>query len=248
MACLSKDPYMCDSFRKGVDFHTATSAVMLDKDPKDITEAERDLGKIFNFGLSFGMTAKGLSYRLGVSEEEAERKIEEYFAKLPGLVKLINDTKARALTEECTYTFFGRRRPLLLKGLPGNLKESLLRKSFNTKIQGTAADILKIAMIRINDSVLKKFKGDVEMIMTVHDECDFLVRTEKREEILQAIQKAMEIPVPNDWVPIKVELMYGPNWSETFLTKWKHPYEAEPFQGWGTVLPPDLKVSVTHFN
>ena len=245
MACLSRDPYMCESFRRGVDFHTFTAHMMYEVPVEEVTKEQRDMGKVFNFGLSYGMSAKGLSWRLGCSEEEAERKIELYFSKLPYLVGLINATKQRALQEQSTSTFFGRKRPLVLEGLPQGARDKMLRRSFNTMVQGTAADFLKIALLRVNERVLKPYKGYVKFILTVHDELDFLVRNDKLEEILYAIKQAMEIPTPADWVPIVADVEYGPNWSEESHQIFNpENYTPDTFTTWGDVLPKGLKTSI----
>lgn len=245
MACLSRDPYMCESFRNGIDFHTFTAHTMYGVPVEEVTKEQRDMGKVFNFGLSYGMTAKGLSWRLGCSEEEAERKIEEYFSKLPYLVGLINATKQRALAEQMTSTFFGRRRPLALDGVPQQARDQLLRRSFNTMIQGTAADFLKIALLRVEERVLRKYKGSVKFILTVHDELDFLVKNDVLDEVLLAIKLAMEVPTPDDWVPLVVDVEYGANWSEETHTLFEpENFERERFSSWGEVLPQGLKTSI----
>lgn len=245
MACLSRDQYMCQSFRNGVDFHTFTAHMMYEIPVEEVTSEQRDMGKVFNFGLSYGMTAKGLSWRLGCSEEEAERKIEIYFSKLPNLVGLINSTKQRALQNQATSTFFGRTRPIILDGLPVAARDKMLRRSFNTMIQGTAADFLKIALLRVNDRVLQKYKGKVKFILTVHDELDFIVKNEYRDEILYAIKQAMEVPTPADWVPLVADVEYGSNWSDESHVKFDPAdYKREEFTSWGAVLPQGLKTSI----
>lgn len=244
MACLSKDQFMCEAFRRGLDFHTFAAANMYEINAEDVTPEQRDKGKVFNFGLSFGMSAKGLAMRLGCSEEEAERKIEAYFARVPGLVNCINATKQRALNEQCTYTFFGRRRPLVIDGLPQRARDQMLRKSFNTMVQGTAADILKIALLRVTHNVLKGRK-DIELCMTVHDELCFIVKDESLQELLPMIKRAMEIPTPADWVPIIAEIGYGENWSEECHTAYKpEDFKQEEFTSWAAILPAGLKVSI----
>lgn len=245
MACLSRDPYMCESFRKGIDFHTFTAHTMYEVPVEEVTPEQRDMGKVFNFGLSYGMTAKGLSWRLGCSEEEAERKIEAYFQKLPYLVGLINATKQRALREQMTSTFFGRRRPIVLDGIPQQARDQMLRRSFNTMIQGTAADFLKIAILRLNERVLQPYKGKVKFILTVHDEICLIVKNEVLEEVLLKVKQAMEIPTPPDWVPIVVSIGYGCNWSEETHTEYKpENFVPDKFTSWGDVLPKGLKTSI----
>lgn len=244
MACLSKDKFMCDAFRSGLDFHTFAASNMYEIPASEVTPELRDKGKVFNFGLSFGMSAKGLAMRLGCSEEEADRKIETYFSRVPGLVDCINATKQRALTEQCTYTFFGRRRPLIIDGLPQRARDQMLRKSFNTMIQGTAADLLKIALLRVTNNVLKGRK-DIELCMTVHDELCFIVKDESLQELLPMIKRAMEIPTPAEWVPIIAEIGYGPNWSEESHTPYKPTdFVQDTFTSWAAVLPAGLKVSI----
>jgi len=250
MANLSGDEYMIKSFLAGLDFHVATAAAMYEIDPALVTDEMRDMGKVFNFGISYGMTTKGLAMRLGVAEAEAERKIEHYFSKLPGLVNFIDTCYNRGQVEGATYTFFGRKRALDLAGIPARYHKNILRRAFNTTVQGTAADLLKIAIIRVGHQVLDVFKQDVEMIMTVHDELCFLVKTERGPKIALAIKRAMEIPVQPGWAPIVVDIGYGPNWSEESHTKFIAPadYKAEEFSSWGAVLPNGLTSSLEEVN
>lgn len=244
-ACLSQDQYMIDSFNKGVDAHTFTAHIMLDKPVADISKDERALGKTMNFGLSYGMSAKGLSAKLGCTEDEAATKMEYYFSRMPSLVAYINQVKMMALQNHYTTTFFGRRRLFDFDNIPKAQHDKLLRMSYNTSIQGTAADLLKIAMLRVAYNVLKKWGRAIEYVATVHDEMDFYVRNDVLQEVLLDIKTAMTIPTPDNWCEIKADITYGRSWSEDEQEEFVAPegWRPEPFTGWGNVLPKEVPAS-----
>lgn len=177
------------------------------------------------------------------SEEEAQRLYDIYFEKLPKLSQLISSCNNKIETEGFIKTLFGRLRKFNLEGLPPKIKEREIKKGFNTLIQGTAADLLKIALLRIKKMVLDVYGPDVvRLILTVHDETDFYVRTDMLEEVMGKIKYAMEIPTPPEWCRLVADLEYGPSWSESTHVDWKpsaEEYSQEEWSGWGKVLPAD---------
>ena len=237
MASLSQEKSMIREFNAGTDFHIQTAAIMLGKDISEVTKEDRQLGKILNFGITYGMTAYTLAKKTGMSEAEAEEKYKEYFEKVPMLSQLIANAKAFARNYGYTKTFFNRRRYLRTKGLPPQIVGKILRKSFNTLIQGSAADILKIAMVRVATRI-KQFGNDCKMLLTVHDELDFIIKEERLDEILAVIKLAMELETPDNWAKIVVDMEVGDSWSQFALKPYivKNPLPKEPFIGWKGML------------
>lgn len=237
-ASLSGEISLIDGYNRGVDFHTLTASVMFGILPEQVTKEQRAKGKVFNFGLIYGMTAYSLGKSLGISEAEAEQLYNDYFEKLPMIKKLVANAKEFTRQNGYTKTFFNRRRYLKVDGLPPQVVGKILRKAFNTLIQGTAADILKIAMVRLYHA-LKCFGPDVQMLLTVHDEMDFYVRKEIRDEAAATIKLAMEIPVHSSWAKIVADIEIGKSWSPLDLQKYNiiNPLQPELFTGWNTILP-----------
>lgn len=248
MANLSQEPYLIDAFRKGVDFHTFAAHSMYDIPIDQITPEQRKDGKVFNFGLSYGMSAHTLAKRLGVSEEIAQNKITSYFNKVPRLVSLIDATKEKAIDEQRSITYFGRTRSFMPVGTQSwqinKAKDAMLRMAFNTMIQGTAADILKIAILRLEHNLLKR-NPNIKLVLTVHDEVCLLVKNEYLHQYLPLLKRSLEIPVPANWVPFVSEVSYGPNWSEETHTKYDGAdMPDEKFTSWAGVMPQGLKTSI----
>ena len=242
---LAGEQNAIQQFKAGVDFHTATATMMLDMEPgHELTRDERQIGKVLNFGMSYGMAIPTVAKMIGKSESEATLLYNKYFDALPRLRDFIGYCQQQVKDHGQVKTLFGRMRKLNLEGLPPRVKEDTIKKGFNTVIQGSAADFLKIAMIRINERVLKKYGEDkVRLILCVHDELDFYIKDEYLEEIMIEIKKAMEIPVPAEWAPFVCDVEYGPNWSEPshkdFIPTAEQ-YTPEPFTGWGDILPKNI--------
>ena len=181
----------------------------------------RRRAKIINFGILYGMGANALRANLGdsVTREEAGTYIEEYFKNFSGVARFVEKTKADAARLGFTETLFGRRRyfPGFQSSLPG-LKAQAERMAVNAPIQGTQADIIKLAMIAADALVEKEgWRSDVRMLMQVHDELVFEVTSKKIEEIAGALRSAMEGVVDTarlSGVPIAAEASIGENWGE----------------------------------
>ena len=208
-------------FRDGRDVHTEVAAQVFNVPPEQVDREMRRRAKIINFGILYGMGANALRANLGdsVTREEAGNYIEEYFKNFSGVARFVEKTKADAARQGFTETLFGRRRyfPGFQSSLPG-LKAQAERMAVNAPIQGTQADIIKLAMIAADALVEKEgWRSDVRMLMQVHDELVFEVTSKKIEEIAGALRSAMEGVVDTarlSGVPIAAEASIGENWGE----------------------------------
>ncbi len=220
-AGLSGDEKLVQVFRDGRDVHTEVAAQVFNVPPEQVDREMRRRAKIINFGILYGMGANALRANLGdsVTREEAGNYIEEYFKNFSGVARFVEKTKADAARQGFTETLFGRRRyfPGFQSSLPG-LKAQAERMAVNAPIQGTQADIIKLAMIAADALVEKEgWRSDVRMLMQVHDELVFEVTSKKIEEIAGALRSAMEGVVDTErlsGVPIAAEASIGENWGE----------------------------------
>lgn len=229
-----------EKFKQGIDFHTTTARLMLDiPDDREVTKEERDIGKVLNFGISYGMTIPTIAKMTGHTETEAKELYERYFEALPKLRQFILWAQDQVREHKMVKTIFGRVRKLDYEGLPAKVAEDIIKKGFNTIIQGSCADITKISMLRVKDRVLDKFGRDnIRMILQVHDELDFYIRTDMLDVILPELKAAMTIPTPDNWVDFEVDIGIGSSWSEKDQSPWDGSFTKDPFEGWGSILPP----------
>lgn len=221
LAHITGDPGLIAAFQAGEDIHRATAARAFGIPPEQVTEEQRNFAKRINYGLIYGMSAHGLAQQLGISRREAERFIEQYFAAFPQVRAYIEAIKARAARQGYVETLLGRRRyfpelkPAGGEGLPRRVPEAVRRaaerEAINAPIQGSAADILKLAMIRI-DRALQEQGLRTRMIMQVHDELVFEVPEDEVEAVQGLVAEAMRTAYPLA-VPLEVELHMGPCWS-----------------------------------
>lgn len=212
VASLAKDKKMIAAFREGVDIHTATAAEINNVSLANVTPSMRRAAKEINFGILYGMGAQALAQSAQISSAEASRFIETYFAAYPHIHEFIEQTIALARVKGYSETFFGRRRylPDLQSGLP-QLRAAAQRAAINMPVQGTAADIMKLAMI----AVYKKIKdcNDIAMILQVHDELVFEIKQGNTETYARVIKEEMET-VAKFEVPLIVEFKQGMNWED----------------------------------
>jgi DNA polymerase-1 len=216
MASLCKDEKLIKLFNEGIDIHAGTASIMF-KIPLDkVTKDMRSKGKTINFGLLFGMGAYRLSKNLKCSEEEANVLLEAYFEAIPGVKPWIENIKAKVRETKMCSTYFGRVRRLPDAGLP-NIKENrqaigeALRQGTNTTIQGSAAEFLKISMIRLQDALKGK---DMHMILQIHDELLFLVNKNVLiDDAVSLIKGCMELKIEG-FVPIVADPAIGYSWGE----------------------------------
>ncbi len=213
MAELSADEAMLEAFEQGIDIHASTASKVYHVPVEEVTREMRDKAKTVNFGIIYGISAFGLQQRLNIPRHEASELIENYFAKYPGVQSYIDRTIEFAREHGYVATQTGRRR--YLRDINSNSRgvaQAAERLAMNSPIQGTAADIMKLAMINV-DRELRAGNFTTKMILTVHDEIVFdLVKTEQ-EAVLPVIEKAMLNTLPMR-VPMVVEMGIGQNWLE----------------------------------
>ena len=213
MAALSKDTTMIEAFHNGTDIHTITAAKVFVVDPENVTSDMRRTAKMVNFGIIYGISAFGLSQRLAIPRTEAAAIIDAYFREYPAIREFMDRTVNEARESGYVQTIAGRRRYFPdLKSGNQNLRGNAERAAINTPIQGTAADMIKLAMIRV-DALLRAKPYKTKMLLQVHDELVFDLALDEQDELVPKILHAMKtaLPLPNG-VPIEVESGTGPNW------------------------------------
>ena len=217
LAHFSEDPHLCAAFREGQDIHAATAAKIFGVPLGQVTREQRRVAKTANFGIIYGISAFGLSAQLGCSRTEAKSLIDGYFAEFPSVRDYIEQQKQRA--RDCGYaeTLFGRRRYLPdILSHNGTVRSFAERNAVNSPIQGTAADIIKMAMVRlaapegIADEDLRITNALIP-IMQVHDELNFSVPESELERVRQRVVEVME-GVVSLRVPLVAEAGVGANW------------------------------------
>ena len=211
IASMSHDEAMKEAFRKGLDIHTATAAniygVALDQVDRDM----RRNAKSVNFGIVYGISAFGLSENLGIPRKEAAEIIDQYFATFPGIKRYMDETMASARQKGYVETLMGRRRIIRdINSANGVMRGFAERNAINAPVQGSAADMIKIAMINIYNEFLKR-KLQSRMTMQVHDELVFDVYKPEVEQVKQIVGELMRTALPLD-VPVEVEMNTGENW------------------------------------
>ena len=213
VAAISGDPAMCAAFIEGKDIHTATAARVYNVKEEDVTKEMRYKAKSVNFGIIYGQGAFGLAENLGISRTEAKEIIENYKKEFAGIQKYMDETIHFARTNGYVQTLMGRKRWLRdINSSNFTVKGFAERNAINSPIQGTAADMIKMAMIRIH-SALKESTFQSKMIMQVHDELVFDVVKEEIEPVKQLVLQCMQeaLPLPNH-VPVIAEACTGENW------------------------------------
>jgi len=213
MAHLSGDEHLVAGFAHGADVHRATAARIFHLDPDEVTAEQRRHAKVANFGIIYGISAFGLSQRMGISRTEARDFIEEYFKSYPGVKAYMDRVIAEAREKGYVETIFGRKRFLPDINSKNAVARGLAeRNAINAPIQGSAADIIKLAMIavsrRLDDEGLRS-----RMVLQVHDELVFDVVAEERDRIVDLVKQEME-QVCTLKVPLLTECNYGKNWRE----------------------------------
>ena len=213
MAHLSCDTHLIEAFKEGKDVHAITAAKIFGITPEAVTPEQRRIAKTANFGIMYGISSFGLSQRLGISRSESKQIIEDYFANFPAIESYIQDTLSSARESGYVETLFGRRRYLPdITSRNATVKALAERTAVNAPIQGTAADIIKLAMINVADRLDKEgFKS--RMILQIHDELLFDAYPEEVESLMRVIKEEMENVITLS-VPLTVECNYGNNWLE----------------------------------
>jgi DNA polymerase-1 len=213
IADISKEENMLDAFNKGIDIHTATAARVYGISIEEVDSTQRRNAKAVNFGIIYGQSAFGLSQNLGISRKEAAEIIEQYFTQYPGIKKYMSDTMNFARENGFVETILGRRRYLRdINSANQTVRGFAERNAINAPIQGSAADMIKVAMINIHKD-MKDQKLQSKMTMQVHDELVFDVLKSEVDAMKQIIAHRMKTAIPTT-VPIEVEIGQGNNWLE----------------------------------
>lgn len=215
-ASISEDPKMTEAFRQGADIHTATAAEVWEISPAEVSFEQRRAAKAINFGILYGMGANSLAASAGLSRDEASAFIKRYLDAFKGLRGYMEQAKAQARSLGYVETLFGRRRflPDINSGVP-YLKAEAERMAINMPIQGTQADIIKLAMVRLHEKIAEEYglasDADVKMLLQVHDELVFEVKEGLAVQAAGWIKEIMETTVSLK-VPIDVQAKIGKTW------------------------------------
>jgi DNA polymerase-1 len=211
LAHLSGDPALAEAFASDADIHAATAGKVFRLPPEQVDPELRRRAKVVNYGLAYGMNAFGLSSRLGIPPDEAQEFIDAYFEGFPNVRDFLDRQVAVAAAEGYTQTMLGRRRYLPELQSPNPRVRDLGRRmALNAPIQGSAADILKLAMIRVDDSIEPL---PATMVLTVHDELVLEAQGDRVTEVAEVVRKEMESAYELS-VPLRVDVGWGPNWAE----------------------------------
>jgi DNA polymerase-1 len=214
MAHLSGDKGLLDAFAQGKDIHKATAAEVFGIALDDVTTDQRRSAKAINFGLIYGMSAFGLAKQLNIPRNEAQKYMDLYFERYPGVLDYMDSTRESAKDKGYVETVFGRRLYLPdIKASNGARRKGAERAAINAPMQGTAADIIKMAMIKVDDWIAKNASDDVTMMMQVHDELVFEIKEDKIDNYVDTIKALMESAATLN-VPLDVEVGIGENWDE----------------------------------
>ncbi len=214
LAHFSRDENLKSAFSEGRDIHRYTAALLFGIKEGKVDDYQRSLAKKINFGIIYGMSAYGLSKELNIGIQEAEIFINDYFKRYPKVQSWIQGVYATVEKEGYVSTILGRRRYLPdFKSSNPQASEFAMRQAVNTPIQGSCADLIKLAMVRINEE-LEKNKLETKLIMQIHDELVFDVPKNEFEAIKKIVKHNMEESIKLN-VPLEVNLEAGPNWGET---------------------------------
>lgn len=214
MAHLSQDPGLLSAFAEGKDIHSATAAEVFGVDFSEVSSEQRRRAKAVNFGLIYGMSAFGLARQLDIPRAEAQKYIDIYFKRYPGVLKYMEETRAAAAEQGYVSTLFGRRLYLpAIKDRNAMRRQAAERAAINAPMQGTAADIIKKAMIDVAHWIASDTQGEITMIMQVHDELVFEVDSDKAESLKEKVCQLMASAASLD-VELLAEAGIGDNWEQ----------------------------------
>ncbi|MBX9853547.1 MAG: DNA polymerase I, partial [Cytophagaceae bacterium] len=213
MASFSKEKNMIESFKKGIDIHTTTASKVFGVGLKEVTEDMRRKAKMVNFGIIYGISAFGLSQRLDIPRKEAAEIIDSYFKEFPAIKEYMDEVVNIAREQEYVETILGRRRYLRdINSRNFTLRGFAERNAINAPIQGSAADMIKVAMVNIHDW-MKKEKLKSQMTLQVHDELVFDVHKDEQEIMKTKVIEFMKNAIPLE-VPMEIGIGFGENWLE----------------------------------
>jgi DNA polymerase-1 len=204
---------MLHAFAEGIDIHRATASEIFSVAPNDVTSEQRRYAKVINFGLIYGMSAFGLASNLGIERSAAQMYIEKYFQRFSGVAQYMADTRAQAKSRGYVETVFGRRLWLPEINSPnGPRRQGAERAAINAPMQGTAADLIKLSMIAVQNW-LEKEKRQSKMVMQVHDELVLEVPQAELDHVKEKLPELMA-SVAQLKVPLIAEVGVGPNWDK----------------------------------
>ena len=213
MAHLSGDANLLKAFANELDIHRATASELFDVAPSEVNGEQRRYAKVINFGLIYGMSAFGVAANLGISRSDAKNYIDRYFERYPGVAQYMENTRRLAREQGYVETVFGRRLWLPEINSPnGPRRQAAERAAINAPMQGTAADIIKLSMIAVENWIDSE-KLNSKLILQVHDELVLEVPEEELESVLEKLPELMR-GVASLKVPLIAEVGYGRNWGE----------------------------------
>jgi len=212
LAHVSADPALVDAFRSGADVHTRTAAAGFGIPESAVTREQRSVAKMLNFGIVYGMSDFGLAWRMGMARDVAAQFIDEYFKRYALVRRYVMETKAFALEQGYVETLLGRRRYIPdMASSNGAVRNAAERMAINMPVQGTAADIMKIAMVKVHDRL--RDAGWARAVLQVHDELVFEVDRARADDLAELVREEMANAYPLD-VPLVVDVRTGDNWDE----------------------------------
>ena len=213
LAHISQDPGLLEAFQRGEDIHSSTASLMFEVPLNEVVSDQRRIAKVLNFGVIYGLSAHGISQQTGFSREEGASFIEAYFAKYPGISDYLERVKVQARAEQYVETLLGRRRYLPDINSPNfNVRGGAERMAINMPIQGTAADIMKLAMIRVQNR-LDEDGLTTKMLLQVHDELVFETPKEELGALKDLVFDEMPAAMNLD-VTLKVDTKWGETWGD----------------------------------
>ncbi len=214
VAHLAQDQAMMKAFHEGQDIHVTTAAAIANIPLSEVSKQERRHAKAINFGLIYGMSPYGLTRTTDLTLAEAENFVREYFRQFPGVKKWLDNTRLEATRQGYVETLLGRRRyfPALAAGTNYTIRQREEREAINAPVQGTAADIIKLAMLKLPNA-LKEAGLKTKMILQVHDELIFEVPLEEIDQATRLVKSLMDAAFPLS-VPLVTEAKIGNNWGE----------------------------------
>jgi DNA polymerase-1 len=213
LAHVTQDPNLVQAFLEDQDIHAATASQLFNVPISNVSKNQRRIAKMTVFGVIYGISAFGLAARTDLSRTEAQQLIDALFARFPGLRGYIDSTLEEGRIQGYVHSLFGRRSYMPELKSSGPRRQAAEREAINAPIQATAADIMKIAMIRVDDE-LRRRKLKTRMLLQVHDELIFEVPHDEVDEVVALVCEQMEGAYPDLRVPLKVDVEQGPNWEE----------------------------------
>ncbi len=214
LAHFSKDPVLLEAFHEGKDIHTQTAVEVFGVHPNLVTPALRRHAKVINFGIIYGMGPYSLAKELGITPKKAKEYIETYFDRYKGVREFISNIIQEVRQNRVSRTIMGRIRPIPEIDHPQDRRRKFAeRTAINSPIQGSAADLIKLAMVRVENHLYKE-RIDAKMILQVHDELLIEVKEDQVEYVAKIVKEEMEGVYPALEVPLRVEINWGKNWSE----------------------------------